>query len=269
MHLRSGGMDVFYVDESHDRDLYAVTAVAVPFLRNEDGLWNLVWPDHLSAAKEWRSRVSKDLKIPVSKELHGVKLGRGEGNYCFGKRNLTKAQSISAYRDILASIYHITSASVITVVGERGHTMYGNARLQRVMHALFQRMRAQCAARNVNAMTFFDQGHPEYRDLYRQAQVYLPTGSQQGGWGDKPSKSIPLDMFLKDANEKNSKHCLFTQTADLIAYAAFQKIRSERGMLSPEQKAAGLDGLYDVIPRRILNLRASSQEPKDAIVRLR
>ncbi len=269
MHLRSGGIDIFYIDESHDKNLYAVTALTVPFLRNENGIWNITWPDHLESAKEWRRKISKELKIPFGKELHGVKLAGGRGNYCYGKRNLSKEESITAYSEILTSISHIANASVITVVGERGHNMYGHERLQRVMYALFQRMRMQCNARKVNAICFFDQGHPEYRSLYRRAQVNLPTGSQYGNWGTGNLQNLPLDMFVKDANEKNSSVCLFTQTADLIAFAAFSKIREERGMLTEEQSQLGLGKLYDCVPRQILNLKAARGEPQDAIVRLR
>ncbi len=84
-------------------------------------------------------------------------------------------------------------------------------------------------------MTFFDQGHQEYRQLYRMAQVHLPTGSMLGSWGAKATKNMPLDMFVKDANEKNSKYCFFTQVADIIAYAAFLKIKGERNELADWQ----------------------------------
>jgi hypothetical protein len=62
MLLRPGGLDIFYIDESHDSKLYAVTAIAVPFLRNVDGSWRIVWPDQLLAAQTWRKRISKELK---------------------------------------------------------------------------------------------------------------------------------------------------------------------------------------------------------------
>ena len=58
---------------------------------------------------------------------------------------------------------------------QSGRNLYGRQQLEAALYALFQRMRTQCARRNVNAMVFFDQGHPEYRRLYRQAQVFLST----------------------------------------------------------------------------------------------
>lgn len=94
---------------------------------------------------------------------------------------------------MLEWINWIPNASVITVVGQRGYQMYGHDRLERVMYAFFQRMRNQCVARSVNAMTFFDQGHPEYRRLYRRARINLPTGSMFR----LATRNLPLDMFVK------------------------------------------------------------------------
>jgi hypothetical protein len=145
--------------------------------------------------------------------------------------------------------------------------LYGNERLEAALYALFQRMRRQCNARDVNAFVFFDQGHPEYRKLYRQAQVYLPTGSMLGGWPGA-TRNMPLDMFVKDANEKNSKHCQFTQLVDLIAYAAFLKIKGENGVLEPWQAQYSYGNIYDSIPVQYLNDRASFAPPRDGIVRL-
>jgi hypothetical protein len=253
-------MDVFYIDESHDRTLYAVTAVAVPFMRNVDAIWQITWPDHLAAAKAWRKAISRDHKIPVSKELHATKLVSGRGNFLYGKRQLKPQDAVGVYRSILSAINFLPDESIITVVGTRGPRMYGHERLERVMYALFQRMRRQCVGRNVNAMTFFDEGHPEYRSLYRKAAVYLPTGSRYGG-----DRNLPLDMFVKDGNEKNSKHCLFTQIADLISYAALSKVRHERGEMSPEQAGIHLETLHSGIPRRVINLRAGGG---DGIVRI-
>lgn len=260
MLLRQGGIDVFYIDESHDRALYAVTAIAVPFLRNREAIWQITWPDHLTAAKAWRRDVQERHKIPTSKELHATKLVSGRGNFLYGNRQLKKEDASAVYQAILSTITFLPPESIITVVGSRGRAMYGHERLERVMYALFQRMRRQCIGRSVNAMTFFDEGHPEYRTLYRKAAVYLPTGSRFGG-----DRNLPLDMFVKDGNEKNSKHCLFTQMADLISYAALARIRHERREMDQAQIDIGLHRLYDGLPNNVKNLKAGG---RDGIVRL-
>jgi hypothetical protein len=97
MLLRSDGLDIFYVDESHDRNHYVVTAIRIPFLRNVEGNWQIVWPDFLTGAKEWRKRIKNEVGIPRAKELHGVKLASGRGRYLAGRHNLKPKQAASAY----------------------------------------------------------------------------------------------------------------------------------------------------------------------------
>lgn len=261
MLLRPGGVDIFYIDESHDTKLFAVTAVTVPFMRLRDGMWRFVWQEHLDGAKAWRLAISKQFKIPTGKELHGVKLAKGRGAYKYGKHQFGPDESVSVYRGVLSAASFLPESSVFTVVGERGPLLYGHERLERVMNALFQRMRRQCVARDVNGMAFFDQGHPEYRSLFRKAQKYLPTGSRYGA-----QRNLPLDMFVEDANEKDSATCQFTQLADLIAYSAFSKYKVERRLLD-DDGSARLGAMYDAFPVRQLNTQVSSG-PRDGIVRL-
>jgi Protein of unknown function (DUF3800) len=273
MRLRDGGIDIFYIDESHDQTVYVITAVTVPFLRKVDGIWNIVWPDHFDAAKAWRRGLKASLTIPSSKELHGIKLASGRGRYKLGKWQFDKAHASSVYRQILRSIDFIPNASIMSVAVHRGaKNLYGRTRLEAALYALLQRMRMQCNAptRNTNAIVFFDEGHPEYRKLYRQAQVYLPTGSILGQWASGLlSKNLPLDMFTKDGNDKPSRHCQFTQTADLVAYAAFLKIKAEQKQLTDWQAKYKLGTLYDELPQAIRNTAAQKKKPRDAIVRLK
>jgi len=231
-----------------------------------DGTWHIVWPDYLQAAKHWRRQIAENLHIPRKKELHGVKLASSRGNFLHGKHNFKPKQAADAYNAILRNMY-LPDNSVMSVAASRGRFLYGHDRLEAALYALFQRMGRKCSVDNVNAITFFDQGHPEYRTLYRMAQVYLPTGSALGGWPSGKTRNMPLDMFTKDGNEKNSKHCYFTQSADLIAYAAFMKIKGEHGGLTPWQDQF-FRNCYDSIPAEMLNTRVSRAGPRDGIVRL-
>ena len=270
MRLKRGGMDFFYIDESHDRHVFVVTAICVPFLRHADDQWEIVWKEYFKGAQDWRKDGANNLHVPITKELHGVKLAAGRGNYYKGKFSFDRPKSCSVYRRFLESVNFLPDASIISVAAFRGQALYGYDHLEAAMFALFQRMRRTCEARSVNAMTFFDQGHPEYRALYRKAQVYLPTGSSRGTWqsGDQ-SRNLPLDMFVEDENEKDSKHCFFTQLADLVAYSAFLKMKSEHNMLEDWQKQLSAGSIYDSIPERLLNKKVSRSGPQDAIVRLK
>ena len=269
MRLQDNGIDVFYIDESHDQTSYVVSAVAIPFMRRVDNIWTITWPSHLESAKAFRSLVAAEEKIPRYKELHGTKLISGRGNFLKGKHNFDRAKASGVYRRILRNIDRVVpDASILSAATRRGsRQLYGHSRLKAALYALLQRMRLQCNARGVNAMVFFDQGHPEYRSLYRKAQVYLPTGSSQpGGWEGDRARNMALEMFFKDGNEKNSKHCHFTQIADLVAYSAFLKVKSEHGELEPWQQGYNLGTLYDEIPARVMNTRASNVAPRDGIV---
>jgi hypothetical protein len=268
MRLRDGGIDIFYIDESDDKRSYVVTAVTIPFLRKIDNVWTITWPTHLDGAKQWRKRMKRDHRLGMSRELHGTKLASGRGNYVDGRHNYDKPKANAVFRQILANMDFIPDASIITVAARRGAGLFGKTRLEAALYALLQRMRMQCRARDTNAIVFFDEGHPEYRRLYRQAQVYLPTGSRFGGWAGGATRNLQMDMFTKDANDKNSKHCFFTQAADLIAFSALLKVRHEHGELEPWQAQYNLGNLFDSVPQRLLNLRASAKLPRDGIVRL-
>ena len=70
MILRSNGIDIYYIDESHDSQDYVVTAVAVPMLRPlAASFWQITWPDYFEAAKNWR----KVIRRPVTKLQNPLK----------------------------------------------------------------------------------------------------------------------------------------------------------------------------------------------------
>jgi len=268
MKLAPGGIDVFYVDESGDQDVFVMTAVAIPFLRPDHEGWALVWEEHFAKVRDWRRRTSTAHGIPVRKELHGNSLASGRGRYRLGKHQLQRAKAVPAYRSILGDLDFLQDTAIITVVGNRQSKLYGHTKLEAVLFALLQRMRRACEAAKRQGLVFFDEGHGEYRKLYRKARKYLPTGSSSGRWNTgQSSRNLPLDNFTKDANFKDSRHSFFIQVADLLAYAAFLKIKGERGSLAGWQAALSAGDLYDAVPIRVLNTRASTKGPQ-GIVRL-
>lgn len=254
MKMRDGGIDIFYIDESNDKNFYVATAVAIPFLRQIDGAWQFLWADYLQDFKDWRRAIADDLHIPTKKELHGTKLARGRGNYLDGEAQIAPDHCAAVYQKILGAMDFLPAASIITVAGSGEGKFFGLSRIERVMLVLFQRMRSQCLARDVNAMVFFDEGHPEYRSLYRRCQKHLPTGSRFG-----PHRNLPLDMFIKDGNDKISRHCHFTQLADLTAYAALCKIRHEQNLMPAQDIMRHLHQLYDALPHHVRNAKVSAR----------
>lgn len=261
MKLPEKGIDIFYVDESHDNKIYVVTAVAIPFMRELDGEWTILWDRYFNRTKNWRKIIKQDLDVPVTKELHGLKLASGRGNFNRGQFNFSRPKARGVYSSILAGLSYLPPDSVLSACCPKGTSLYGENRLDGAMLALFQRMRIKCHREKKAALVFFDQGHPEYRKLYRKSQIYLPTGSQAGG-----ARNLPLEMFFEDGNEKNSKHCWFTQIADLLAYSAFLKIKGERDEMTDWQGRYNWGAAYDEAPHRIYNRKVSRRG--DGIVML-
>lgn len=268
MRLGDGGIDIFYIDESMDSDVFAMSAVAIPFLRNIEGTWMVVWEDHHTNARDWRRRAKSNFRIPATKELKGSTLSAGRSRYKDGKHQFGRQEANRVYRGLLSDLEFLPDASIISVTGTRASNLFGHTKLEALLYALLQRMRTACHKQNRTGLVFFDEGHGEYRKLFRRAQVYLPTGSSMGGWGTGEfSKNLPLDNFTKDGNTKDSRYSYYIQLADLVTYAAFSKRKAEVKALSPWQEALDLGTLYDAIPMRVLNTKANMRD-RQGFVRL-
>lgn len=261
MELGSGGIDIFYIDESMDSDVFAMSAVAIPFLRNVEGTWTIVWNDHHTKIQDWRKRAKRHLRIPATKELKGSILSAGRSRYKDGKHQFSLEEANYAYRRLLHSLNFLPNASIISVSGTRSSNLYGHTKLEALLYALLQRMQKACSVNDRAGLVFFDEGHGEYRTLYRKAQVYLPTGSSLGGWeAGEFSKNVPLDNFTKDGNTKDSRYSNYIQLADLICYSAFLKRKAEISTLTPRQERFNLGSLYDSIPMQVLNTKANMKD---------
>ena len=116
MRLGEGGIDVFYIDESGDRDVFVMSAIAIPFLRDIESTWTIVWEDQYRNIRDWRRRMSRNHEIPVKKELHGNKFASGRGRYRAGKHQFRRSQAISTYRTILGDLGFLPNSSIITVI---------------------------------------------------------------------------------------------------------------------------------------------------------
>lgn len=263
------GLYTFYADESDDKSSYIITCVGVPTLGATAGGVPIEWNGYFEGAKAWRNSIKEKFNIPVAKELKGSKLATGRNNYDGGKGRLYGQSALDAYRYALRTLAFLPSGSVFSITCERDYRLYGYTRLEAVLYAMFQRIQRKCEADHLAALLFFDEGHAEYRKLYRRACVHLPTGSKQGEWeGGAATRNIPLSRTIKDANFKDSKQCHFVQIADLVAYATLVKIRAEYGRLSDRERELGAEDLFGHIPERVLNRRVDLKTG-DGIKRLR
>lgn len=259
----------FYADESDDKKTCVISTVAIPTLGATIAQVPVEWDAYYEAAREWRAKLRDKFGIPVLKELKGSKLATGRNSYQPRKKRLYGERAVEAYAFALQSLDFLPSQSVFSVTCERGYQLYGYTRLEATLYATFQRMQRKCEGDKQAALVFFDEGHGEYRRLFRRAKRHLPTGSKQGAWADgSSSKSMPLTHMLKDANFKDSKQSLFIQIADLVAYATLEKRRGELGRQSEKERVLWLASLHDQIPRRVLNTRVDYNS-SDGIKRLK
>lgn len=266
MDLSPNGIDIYYIDESERYPLSVTSAVKIPFLRPKNcGGWEFVWDRYLADATKWRRDLSKTHSIRFREELHGYKILKQQGQYHKTWRNLSPREATTVYEVALKSLTWLPERSIISAYATEGSRLMGYEGISACLFGLLQRMRNDCTNTGVNGMVFFDEGHSSYVRLYRMAQKYLPTGSRFGGWGSGKTKNLPLSMFAKDGNVKNSDLSYFMQIADLICYAARLKLEHERGALAAKRIGRKHHELYDAIPRSRLNTSATMKR-RDAIV---
>jgi Protein of unknown function (DUF3800) len=176
---------------------------------------------------------------------------------CFlAKADCTKRTGAcaSVYRSALQTLSFLPNDSIMATAATEKTELFGGTRMTAALTALLQRIRRQADAEYTCGLVFFDEGHDEYFHAYRKAQKYLPVGSSQGGWPEGPTQNRPLELFVKDGNPKSSKTSYLVQIADLVAYAALQKINAELGLLSQRRRDLQHHTLFDNIPIAQRNL---------------
>ncbi|MDE3081119.1 MAG: DUF3800 domain-containing protein, partial [Paracoccaceae bacterium] len=226
------------------------------------------WDEHFTAAVRWRKYLRDKHGIPIAKELKGRKLAKGENRYKEGKLPLYGPPAIQAYKDALKQLSFLPNRSIFSICATRGYQLYGHDKLEACLNAAFQRIETQNKLTGQTSLLMFDEGHGEYRTLFRKACRYLPTGSRTGSWADgRSTANKPLSTTIEDVNFKDSRQSHFIQIADMIAYATLLKVKSERGALTDKEKRLHLGTLHDAIPRNLLNTRVETGG-RDGIKRL-
>lgn len=268
-------LSTIYADESDDQQRFVLAFVRVPTasiklptsefdteaLKDE-------WDKYFQKVKLWRKMLKDKHSIPVNKELKGSKLATGRNRYKGGKEPLYGAAAWTAYWDALKGLEFLPDRSIFSIYATREAGLYGHRKLEASLYAAFQRIEKQNSADKERSLLFFDEGHGEYRVLYRKACVHLPTGSRLGGWASgSAAKNIPMSSTIEDANFKDSKQSHFIQIADLVAYATLLKARHECEALSERQSRNELYKFHDAIPKNVLNTRVVTGGT-DGIVRL-
>lgn len=195
MLLPKNGLDVWYVDESGDEDIFVITGIAIPLLRPREEWLATVWEDYLQATKEFRRNLSRTHAIPASKELHAFKFVAGRGRFHKDdSQRFSRRACASIFRWMLSELTFLPKSSIVTVVAPtrkaaglpKPEKIEGQDRRyqpwERALNALFQRMERASKATQTSGITFFDGTQDGYLRLYRKARRFLPTPSAYGHW---------------------------------------------------------------------------------------
>lgn len=262
-------LSTFYADESDNKQFYAIACINIPTATFKAGGSSVEWQSYYDSTVTWRRELKAAFNVPINKELKGSKIATGRNFYDGGRGRIHGRRAFQLYSFALEALHFLPDASVFSVISERGYQLFGHTRLEATLYALFQRMQSQCRAKDQVSLIFFDEGHMEYRRMFRRACTHLPTGSMQGEWSEgAATKNIPLDRAIKDVNFKDSKQSPFVQIADLIAYATILKLKAETGTLTERERDLGFGSIFDHIPRPILNVMVDLKK-RDGIKRLR
>jgi hypothetical protein len=273
--MHANALSTVYADESGDQQRFVIAFVRIPTasITLPASEWdaealNNDWIGWFEKVRAWRRLLKERHGIPVNRELKGSKLATGRNQYNGGKKPLYGQRAWDAYWDALQALSFLPDRSIFSVYATRGAALYGNRKLDAALYAAFQRIERQNQAQRERCIIFFDEGHSEYRSLYRKACVHFPTGSRLGGWGSGArSVNMPMISTIEDANFKDSKTSHFIQIADMVAYATLLKARGECGALSERESRNRRDAMHDAIPRNVLNTRVVTGG-NDGIVRL-
>jgi len=183
--LQTNGLCTFYADESDDKFIYTIACVAIPSL-TRPGLLSrdlaVEWDRYLNAAKAWRRQLRERFGVPIAKELKGSSIATGRNSYGTDGGRIQGREAFELYSTALSTLNFLRNGSIFSVFATRGFELYGHRKTEAALYALFRRMQKHCQGWRCNALVFFDEGHEEYRRLFRKACVYLPTGSKLGGW---------------------------------------------------------------------------------------
>lgn len=256
-------VSTIYADESDDKTRFVLAFVSVPTAEIVEPAseWDAVrlsniWDDMFSEVVKWRQYLRDKHGIPIAKELKGRKLAKGQNRYKRGKEPIYGPPAIRAYKDALAQLSFLPDQSIFSICATRGYNLYGHYNLEASLNAAFQRIETQNKNSGQRSLLMFDEGHGEYRTLFRKARRYLPTGSKMGGWSDGSSTANkPLSTTIEDVNFKDSRQSHFIQIADLVAYATLLKVKAERNALTAKESRLHLGTLHDAIPRNLLNTK--------------
>lgn len=199
-------MNLFYIDESYDQDIFVYSAINIP-IEN--------WLDIFKQIKKFRKHLKVKYSIKLYKELHATDFVNGRGNISI--KYVPKALRRQIFKDTLKFISNLKNISIFNAVAT-----HNNDKPQIALERLINRINRTMEHKNRYAILIIDRGKErEITKLIRKISVHNPIPSQYGLWHEtqQSSKNIPIDKIIEDPFFKDSERSYFIQLADFCAYS--------------------------------------------------
>jgi hypothetical protein len=238
-------MRFIYVDESHDDQLYVLSAMALP----ADS-----WSQALDQVVQYRRDLKRTDGIYVSTEFHAWKFVSGRGN--IADRIVTKARRCEIFVETLKFMTTLPGIKLFNAALTLKQADWAFERLINRINRALQDWQTY-------GILICDEGNEAtFTRLLRKLRRFNPIPSRRGVWREtgKPIKNIPIDRILEDPFFKRSYQSYFLQLVDFAAYAL---LRRERPLASKSKY--GLDKAFANL-KPILVLDANPKDP-DGIIR--
>jgi len=246
-HGRDWQMEIAYVDESYDAEVFVMSALTIPARS---------WRDSFTVVQDYRKHLKREYGVFTSKELHATTFLAGRGRV--GSRIVPKGLRAHIFGEYLRMLTGLSDARIIS-----GAWLRAGESLDRIHAKAFSRIQERLETRSRRGgwqtITIVDEGRAkELHRIARKSKVWNPVGSAYGAWeGGSTYKNIPNEHLIEDPVFKRSDQSYFLQSADFIAYAL---LKSEVAP-TPRVERYGLDKAYELL-EPILAIEASRPDPR-------
>jgi hypothetical protein len=203
-------MHLFYIDDSHDEEVYVFSALALPV-----GQWRQAYQQ----VRDWRQSLQRTNGIDVHKELHAWKLISGRGRP--SDRIITKKERAAIFREGILLVSKLPGARLFNVIFPKKED-------ERAYEELLNGINRVLQAWGSFGMLICDQGKEKiYTMLARRMTSYNPIPLR---FDAKTSiglsyRNIPIERIIEAPFFKDSEQSYFIQLVDFVAYSLLRRER--------------------------------------------
>lgn len=269
---------IYYIDESYDASKFCLTAL---------GLKVATWRVAFEAVREYRRQMKASDGVWLRTEIHARDLTRGRGE--LGPGTVGKWRRSRIFYELLELTASLPDVHLVNICVDRagrsdpqldawdrllnrlnrladGRNRQENALRRKLMADIRPRVSADVCDKleqrlvpySAHALIIADLGHEqEIVRLRRKLSVVNFIPSRFGSWGTASAKNIPLTHLVEDALFRDSRHSLFIQLADCVAFALLKRETSP----TPQVRKYNLHKAFDVHLAGVCLKQASFGDP--------